>query len=385
MSKNNDQRRSRSARPKGDSKPGRSQSIDDEIPWRKSVLKDCRGRLRRLGLALRTELTYLGWIDRFMLEHASSHPVDLGAMHVEGFLTRLASRDGVAAATQNQALAALLFLYREVLRQHLPWMEDIRRAKRPARLPSVLTREEIRLLFSHLHGTERLVAGLLYGSGLRLLEGLRLRIRDLDLARCEVIVRSGKGDKDRRSMLPQSLIGELVAQRDAALALHQQDLIDGFGHVWLPGALARKFKGAEREPGWQFLFPARERSVDPRSGRMFRHHLSASWIQRTMKRAVTQSRILKPATCHTLRHSFATHLLEAGYDIRTVQELLGHSDVSTTQIYTHVLNRGGFGVRSPLDVREPAGVWIRLPLEGARLNTGGDLPRPDVNPLLIRD
>lgn len=318
------------------------------------LLVRTRERVRRLGLSYRTESAYLGWIGRFFAAWPRVPVSALGARQVEGFLTRLASRDQVSAATQNLALAALLFLFREVLQQHLPWMDDIKRAKRPARLPSVLSREEIRLLFSHLSGTERLVASLLYGSGLRLHEALRLRIREIDFARAELVVRFGKGGKDRRTMIPHSLLDALEQQREVALALHEEDLRAGFGRVWLPDALARKYRAAPTEPGWQYLFPARDRTVDPRSGQIHRHHLSASWIQRSVKQAVRRAGILKQASCHTLRHSFATHLLEAGYDIRTVQELLGHSDVSTTQIYTHVLNRGGFAVRSPLDVRESA-------------------------------
>lgn len=340
------------------------------------LLARTRERVRRLGLSYRTENAYLGWINRFLAAWPRVPVSALGARQVEGFLTRLASRDQVSAATQNQALAALLFLFREVMQQHLPWMDDIKRAKRPSRLPAVLSREEIRLLFSHLSGTERLVASLLYGSGLRLHEALRLRIREIDFARAELVVRLGKGGKDRRTMIPHSLLDALEQQREVALALHDEDLRAGFGKVWLPDALARKYRAAPTEPGWQYLFPARDRTVDPRSGQIHRHHLSASWIQRSVKQAVRRAGILRQASCHTLRHSFATHLLEAGYDIRTVQELLGHSDVSTTQIYTHVLNRGGFAVRSPLDVREspPTGWYGLLQALTDALHHGDRLP-----------
>jgi integron integrase len=321
----------------------------EHIPTEAGLLNAVRNRMRRLGLAIRTEQAYVAWIARFVRENDRRHPRDLGELHVESFLTRLAVEGNVAASTQNQALAALLFLYREVLGQRLPWMDEIKRAKRPARLPSVLSRAEVMALLGQMGGCELLVANLLYGSGLRLMEALRLRIRDMDLLRCELVIRGGKGDKDRRTMLPLSLVEPLRVQRERVLALHARDLAEGFGRVWLPDALDRKFRGASVEPGWQYLFPARTRSVDPRSGRMHRHHFNESAVQRAVKRAVARAGIVRPATCHTLRHSFATHLLESGYDIRTVQELLGHNDVSTTQIYTHVLNKGAHAVRSPLD------------------------------------
>lgn len=273
----------------------------------------------------------------------------MGKFEVEAFLSHLAITGRVSASTQNQALAALLFLYREVLNIRLPWMDNIKRAKRSNRLPAVLTREEVAAVLDGMSGVDRLVASLLYGSGLRLLEGLRLRIRDLDLVRCELVVREGKGNKDRRTMIPQALVPSIREQRDLALALHAEDLTIGQGRVWLPGALERKNRGAPTDPGWQFLFPARRITQDPRSGRIGRHHWSATSVQRAVKQSVARAGILKPATCHTFRHSFATHLLESGYDIRTVQELLGHSDVATTQIYTHVLSRSVDRVASPLD------------------------------------
>ena len=317
------------------------------------LLDEVGARMRRLGLSPRTEEAYLGWIRRFILFHGKRHPAQMGAREVEMFLTSLAVRDRVSASTQNQALAALLFLYREVLGAILPWMDDIRRAKRPERLPCVLTRDEVGALFDAMHGTVWLVASLLYGSGLRLLEGLRLRVQDIDFARREVTVRDGKGGKDRRTMLPATLIAPLLAQIEEARRLHRADLAAGYGAVWLPHALARKYPHAAKEWSWQYVFPATQRSRDPRDGSVRRHHIDESSIQRAIKHARRRAQIDKPATCHTLRHSFATHLLEAGQDIRTIQELLGHKDVATTMIYTHVLNRGGLGVHSPLDGTAP--------------------------------
>ncbi len=305
--------------------------------------------MRRLGMSLRTEEAYAGWVRRFILANDRRHPRELGARHVESFLTHLATREQVSASTQSQALSALLFLYREVLQQELPWMEEIRRAKRPERLPVVLNRGEVAALLSEMSGVTWLMASLLYGSGLRLMECLRLRVQDIDFLRREITVRHGKGGKDRRTMLPAMLIEPLQAQLAEAKRIHARDLAAGFGEVWLPDALARKYTHAAREWAWQYVFPATTRSTDPRSGMTRRHHLDESVLQRAVKNAARRAGIAKPATCHTLRHSFATHLLEEGYDIRTIQELLGHKDVSTTQIYTHVLNRGGRGVFSPLD------------------------------------
>jgi integron integrase len=255
----------------------------------------------------------------------------------------------VAASTQNQALAALLFLYKQVLGVELPWMDEIQRARRPKRLPVVLTRAEVQRLLDELAGVHWLMASLLYGSGMRLMERVRLRVKDVDFDRGEVTVRQGKGGKERRTMLPGSLVDSLQAQLKVTRRVHEADLRAGFGRVWLPDALARKYRGADVESGWQYIFPASRRSHDPRDGMVRRHHVDESGLQRAVKTARVRARINKPATCHTLRHSFATHLIEAGSDIRTVQELLGHKDVKATQIYTHVLNRGGLGVRSPLD------------------------------------
>jgi integron integrase len=302
-------------------------------------------------LSIRTEEAYVGWVRRFIFANDKRHPRELGAREVEAFLTHLAMHGRVAASTQNQALSALLFLYREVLQQELPWMENIRRAKRPERLPVVLSREEVAALLEEMNGVTWLMASLLYGAGLRLMECVRLRVQDVDFVRREITVRQGKGGKDRRTMLPAIIVDALQGQLAEARRVHERDLAAGFGAVWLPNALARKYPNAAREWAWQYVFPASSRSIDPRSSVERRHHLDETVLQRAVKQAVRRARIDKPATCHTLRHSFATHLLEAGHDIRTIQELLGHKDVSTTQIYTHVLNRGGRGVSSPLDRR----------------------------------
>lgn len=305
--------------------------------------------MRRLGMSKRSEEAYVGWIRRFILMHGKRHPRDMGQREVEAFLTSLAVNGNVAVSTQNQALAALLFLYRQVLDLDLPWMDNILRAKKPARLPTVLSRDETQALLDRMTGVPWLVASLLYGGGLRLLEALRLRIKDVDFGRRELIIRNGKGGKDRRTMLPAMLVSALLLQMEEARRVHRMDLAAGFGEVWLPDALSRKYRSAAKEEGWQWVFPAQRRSLDPRDGLMRRHHVDESVIQRAVKRAVREAGIVKLATCHTLRHSFATHLIESGYDIRTVQELLGHKDVTTTQIYTHVLNRGASGVKSPLD------------------------------------
>ena len=316
---------------------------------RPALLDTTRSRIRRLGMSIRTEDAYVGWIRRFIVANRMRHPRLLGAREVEAFLTDLATRGKVAAATQNQALSALLFLYREVLQIELPWLNDVRRAKKPKRLPVVLSREETAALLSEMDGVTWLMASLLYGAGLRLMECVRLRVQDVDFVRREITVRRGKGGKDRRTMLPVACAEALLDQMAEAHRVHIRDLNAGFGTVWLPNALARKYPHAERDWAWQYVFPASARSIDPRSGVTHRHHVDASVLQRAVKHAVRAARIAKPATCHTLRHSFATHLIEGGYDIRTVQELLGHKDVSTTQIYVHVLNRGGRGVLSPLD------------------------------------
>jgi len=319
------------------------------VAARPRLLDEMRAGMRRMGLSLRTEEGYVGWVRRFILANGKRHPCEMGAVELEAFLTGLATHGRVAASTQNQALAALLFLYRQVLGVELPWLDNIRRAKKPERLPTVLTREEVAAMLGQMSGVTWLMAGLLYGAGLRLMECVRLRVQDVDFARREIVVRQGKGGKDRRTMLPALVADALQGQLAEARRLHERDLAAGFGAVWLPHALDRKYANAAREWIWQYAFPASARSIDPRSGVERRHHLDETVLQRAVKTAVRRAGIAKPATCHTLRHSFATHLLESGSDIRTVQELLGHKDVSTTQIYTHVLNRGGHGVLSPLD------------------------------------
>jgi integron integrase len=313
------------------------------------LMERARERLRLKHYSLRTEHAYLGWIKRFILANGKRHPQDLGGAEVERFLTSLAVERNVAAGTQNQALAALLFLYREVLELDLPWLQTIVRAKRPLRVPVVLSVDEIKRLLTMLEGRDWLLAALLYGSGMRLMECIRLRIKDLDFARHTIVVREGKGGKDRRVPMPQRLVEPLRSQLERTLNIHRNDVALGLGAVWLPHALARKYTAAARESGWQYVFPAERLSQDPRSEMMRRHHLDEQVLQRAVRRARIAAGIVKPATCHTLRHSFATHLLESGADIRTVQELLGHADISTTQIYTHVLNRGGVGALSPLD------------------------------------
>ncbi|MGO8754947.1 MAG: integron integrase [Gallionellaceae bacterium] len=306
-------------------------------------------RLRVKHYSLRTEKTYVDWIKRFIWFHGKRHPREMGASEVEAFLSHLAVARSVSASTQNQAKSALLFLYKEVLQVELPWLDNVTQAKVPKRLPVVLTREEVRAVLTHMDGTMWLIASLLYGSGLRIMECLRLRVKDADLGKGEILVREGKGFKDRVTMLPASLVQPLKDHLVRVKALHEEDLKTGHGEVYMPFALARKYPNAGRSWGWQYVFPSRNLSVDPLSGVIRRHHADEKTIRRAVQRAVRDAGIYKPATPHTFRHSFATHLLESGYDIRTVQELLGHADVSTTMIYTHVLNKGGKGVVSPLD------------------------------------
>ena len=314
------------------------------------LLDQVRNKLRVKHYSIRTEQVYVDWIKRYILYHGKRHPNDMGAQDVEAFLTHLAVAGKVAAATQNQAKSAILFLYREVLEIKLPWLDNITQAKASKRLPVVLTVSEVQSLLSRLTGTHALISFLLYGGGLRLMEAVRLRVKDVDFARREILVREGKGFKDRVTMLPEAVAAPLKAHLAKVKALHDEDLAQGGGEVYLPFALEKKYPNAAREWGWQYVFPSRNLSVDPRSGKTRRHHVDEKGVQRAVKQAVRDAEIIKPATPHTFRHSFATHLLQAGYDIRTVQELLGHSDVSTTMIYTHVLNKGGRGVTSPLDM-----------------------------------
>ena len=318
-------------------------------PGAPRLLDQVRSRIRSKRYSIRTEEAYVDWIRRYVRFHGNRHPVHLSATAVEAFLTHLAADRGVAASTQNQAQSALLFLYREVLSIELPWLDGVVGAKTPSRLPVVLTETEISALLAALFGTHRLVGELLYGTGMRILEALRLRVKDVDFGRREILIRNGKGAKDRVTMLPDRLRTRLRQQVVHAQRLHEIDVRDGFGAVSMPVALARKYPSAALEWCWQYVFPADRRSLDPRTGITRRHHVSDQSFQRAIREALRASGIAKAATRHTLRHSFATHSLAAGSDIRTVQELLGHSDVSTTMIYTHVLNRGGRGVVSPLD------------------------------------
>jgi len=313
------------------------------------LLDQVRERIRVRHYSLRTEDAYLHWIRRFIFFHGKRHPREMGGPEVEAFLSHLATEGRVAASTQNQALSALLFLYRDVLKVELPWLDGVVRAKRSQRVPVVLTENEVRGLLARLDGTKWLVASLLYGTGMRLLEGLRLRVKDVDFERKEITVRDGKGAKDRRTMLSDQLLEPLGTHLAKVRALHEQDLVGGFGDVHLPFALARKYPKAGRSWPWQYVFPSGRRSADPLDGVIRRHHLDEKIIQRAVSAAGRAAGIAKPVSPHVLRHSFATHVLAAGYDIRTVQELLGHSDVSTTMIYTHILNKGGRGVTSPLD------------------------------------
>lgn len=326
-------------------------AISDDVvaTARPRLLDEVRRRLRVKHYSLRTEQAYVYWIRRYIRANAPRHPREIGGAAVEGFLSDLARHDRVAPSTQNQALAAMLFLYREVLSMDLPWMENVVRAKRIPRLPVVLSRSQTMVLLRELSGRDALMAGLLYGSGLRLMECLRLRVKDIDLERGEITVREGKGGKDRKTVLPEQLRAALSAQLQQVRVLHAADLAAGFGAASLPNALSRKYRQAARELAWQYLFPASRRAIDPLDGHAKRHHLDEAVLQRAVRSAARRAGIDKPVSPHTLRHCFATHLLESGADIRTVQELLGHRDVSTTQIYTHVLNRGAHAVVSPLD------------------------------------
>ena len=313
------------------------------------LLDRLRDRIRLKHYSIRTEKAYLDWNRRFILFHNKKHPRTLGVQEVEQFLTFLAVERRVASSTQNQALSAILFMYKEVLKIELPWIEDVTRAKRYEKIPAVFSKDEIRKILANLDGTNWIMAQLLYGAGLRLMECLRLRVKDIDFDRNQITVRDGKGKKDRVTMLPEIVKLHLRQHLEKVNIIHKQDLSEGYGEVYLPFALERKYPRANKEWGWQYVFPSRKRSVDPRSNKIRRHHINEQTLQRVVKKAIKATNLVKPGSCHTLRHSFATHPLEAGYDIRTVQELLGHKDVRTTMIYTHVLNKGGKGVISPAD------------------------------------
>ena len=325
------------------------QSQSQLHPQPQRLLGRMREALRVRHYSIRTERAYVDWVRRFIRFHDRRHPARLGAVEVQAFLTHLAVERSVASPTQNQAKAALLFLYREVLGLQLPWLDEIVGAKLSRHLPVVLTPSEVRALLGQLSGTMELVAALLYGTGARLLEALRLRVKDVEFERREILIRDGKGAKDRVTVLPENLVLPLQQHLAGVKRVHLRDLAAGFGDVWLPDALDLKYPNAGRTWGWQWVFPSTVRSVDPRNGAAHRHHLNETTVQKAIAGAARRAGIVKPCSPHVLRHSFATHLLQAGYDIRTVQELLGHSDVKTTMIYTHVLSRGGRGVRSPLD------------------------------------
>ncbi len=318
----------------------------------KKLLDQVRDKIRFKHYSLSTEKTYIAWIKQFILYHHKRHPVEMGSLEVEAFLTYLATQRHVSSSTQNQALSAILFLYREVLVVNLPWLDNFERSKKPRRLPVVLTITEVQALLQATSTAPEpigLVIKLLYGTGMRLMEAVRLRVKDVELERREIIVRDGKGGKDRVTMLPESLAEAMRVHLALRRNWHEQDIILGKVDVWLPDALAIKSPNASKEWGWQYVFAAKNYSIDPRNNSERRHHIEEKQVQRYVKRAAQAAGITKPTSPHTLRHSFATHILQAGYDIRTVQELLGHSDVATTMIYTHVLNKGGKGVISPLD------------------------------------
>lgn len=326
-----------------------------KTPQSPKLLERMSMHLRARHYSLRTETAYLDWVRRFILFHHKRHPQDMGAAEVEAFLTHLAVERQVSASTQNQAKAAILYLYKQFLGISLPWLDDVVAAKRPQRLPVVLTQAEVRQLLLHMDGTTGLIAQVLYGTGMRLMEALRLRVKDIEFTRREIVVREGKGNKDRVTVLPENLIAPLQRQLEKSRALYEKDRDDGLAGVSLPHALAMKYPKAEESWAWQWVFPSPVRSLDPkpdpRTGQLLerRHHIYPESVQRAVREAARLTDIAKPVSPHVLRHSFATHLLQAGYDIRTVQELLGHAHVNTTMIYTHVLNIGGRGVLSPLD------------------------------------
>jgi len=322
---------------------------DLPAPKSRKLLDQIRDAIRLKHYSYSTEKTYVHWARRYILFHNKRHPAEMGAVEIETFLTHLAKEDNVSASTQNQALNALLFLYRSVLKIDLAIPIHALRAKRSEHLPTVLSKEETAQVLSGVQGLHQLMAKLLYGSGLRLMECLRLRVKDIDFEQFQIIIREGKGEKDRATMLPASLVQPLKHQIDFVRKIHERDLAQGYGSVELPFALARKYPNADKEFAWQYIFPSDRLSADPRNGITRRHHVDPSGLQRAVRAAAKLANLDKPVSPHTFRHCFATHLLEAGYDIRTVQELLGHKDIKTTMIYTHVLNRGPKAVRSPLD------------------------------------
>lgn len=324
------------------------------------LLDQVRCHIRTLHYSIRTEQAYVDWIRRFILFHNKRHPAGMGKSELEAFLTHLAVDRHVSASTQSQARAALLFLYQKVLKQDVEWLKDVVAAKQAQHMPTVLTIDEVRALLTRLEGEAWLIASLLYGSGLRILEACRLRVLDLDFSTRQLIVRNGKGAKDRITMIPDSLTEPLWSHLELMRLQHQRDSEQGGGDVYLPFALDHKYPNAAKEWKWQYVFPAGRLSRDPRSGAMRRHHIEEQRIQRAVRKAAMDAQIHKKVTPHTLRHSFATHLLMGGYDIRTIQELLGHKDVRTTMIYTHVLNRGGRGVISPLDHSAPSACSPRV-------------------------
>jgi integron integrase len=342
-------------------------------PGQPRLLDRVRQAIRARHYSLRTEEAYVGWIRRFILFHGKRHPLEMAEPEINAFVTHLAVEQSVSASTQTQALSALMFLYRHVLAKPLPDVDTVIRAKRPGRLPTVLTRAEVRYVINRLRGSPKLVVTLLYGSGMRLLECLRLRVKDVEFGNNRILVRDTKGHRDRVVPFPAVVRAALPTWLSRVRGIHLADLNEGRGDVYLPDAIARKYPGCERDWGWQYVFPGDQLSVDPRSKALRRHHMHETVVQRAVRQAALDSRISRRVGCHTFRHSFATHLLEEGYDIRTIQELLGHSDVKTTMIYTHVLNRGGRGVRSPADLLWAKG-GVAAPPDLIRLSSQPNFP-----------
>jgi integron integrase len=343
------------------------------------LLDRVRHAIRARHYSLRTEEAYVAWIRRYVLFHDKRHPMEMGEAEINAFVTHLAVEGPVSASTQTQALSALLFLYRHVLQKPLPELDTVIRAKRPGRLPTVLTRAEVRSVIGRMHGAPKLVTTVLYGTGMRLLEALRLRVKDVEFGNNRILVRDAKGGRDRVVPFPAVVRAALPNWLSRVRRIHLNDLSRGFGGVYLPDAIASKYPGAERDWGWQYVFPGEHISTDPRGQVERRHHLHETAVQRALRSAVLAAGISRRVSCHTFRHSFATHLLEEGYDIRTIQELLGHQDVKTTMIYTHVLNRGGRGVRSPADLLWSRG-GVAAPPDLIRLNSQSNSPRPSFLP-----